>query len=174
MLLEAMRVSVDVSQGRCLLFFFSVYGSRSSGVMFCPKRWRRLRCCWSMMLTPKGCVASVGEQVNPEFAAQHQMVVIDCLEDPDETLKWKTLVPPSQLSASPSSPPPSLCSSASSPSLSIIYHRKADDVNTREHFCWILCTSPGMPHTSYPMCDTVRGVFCAPSSVLWILTRYRY
>mmetsp|Transcript_20610 Transcript_20610/g.48958 ORF Transcript_20610/g.48958 Transcript_20610/m.48958 type:complete len:814 (+) Transcript_20610:300-2741(+) len=30
-------------------------------------------------------------QVNPEFAAQHQMVVIDCLEDPDETLKWKTL-----------------------------------------------------------------------------------
>ena len=30
-------------------------------------------------------------QVNQKYALEHQMVVVDCLEDPDETLKRKTL-----------------------------------------------------------------------------------
>lgn len=30
-------------------------------------------------------------QVNPTYATEHQMVVVDCLEDPDDTLKRKTL-----------------------------------------------------------------------------------
>jgi len=29
--------------------------------------------------------------VNPKYAAEHQMAVVDCLEDPDETLRKKTL-----------------------------------------------------------------------------------
>jgi AP-4 complex subunit epsilon-1 len=34
-------------------------------------------------------VLAVVVQVNAKAAAEHQMVVIDCLEDPDETLKRK-------------------------------------------------------------------------------------
>lgn len=30
-------------------------------------------------------------RINPKHAVEHQMLVIDCLEDPDETLKKKTL-----------------------------------------------------------------------------------
>ena len=31
-------------------------------------------------------------QVKPEVAQQYQMIVIDCLDDPDETLKKKVCV----------------------------------------------------------------------------------
>lgn len=30
-------------------------------------------------------------RLNPKYAAEHQLAVIDCLEDPDPTLKKKTL-----------------------------------------------------------------------------------
>ncbi|KAF3337398.1 AP-4 complex subunit epsilon [Carex littledalei] len=29
-------------------------------------------------------------RINPDIAEEHQLAVIDCLEDPDDTLKWKT------------------------------------------------------------------------------------
>lgn len=34
---------------------------------------------------------AVSCSVSPKYAQEHQMAVIDCLEDPDETLKLKTL-----------------------------------------------------------------------------------
>ena len=36
-----------------------------------------------------GCGPQV--RLNPKYAAEHQLAVIDCLEDPDPTLKKKTL-----------------------------------------------------------------------------------
>ena len=30
-------------------------------------------------------------QINPKYAVEHQMVVVDCLENNDETLKRETL-----------------------------------------------------------------------------------
>lgn len=30
-------------------------------------------------------------RINPKYAAEHQLAVIDCLEDPDDMLKKKTL-----------------------------------------------------------------------------------
>ena len=30
-------------------------------------------------------------QVNQKYALEHQMLVVECMEDPDETLKRKTL-----------------------------------------------------------------------------------
>lgn len=36
-------------------------------------------------------VIAVLQQDHPRYAAEHQLAVIDCLEDPDETLKRRTL-----------------------------------------------------------------------------------
>ena len=35
--------------------------------------------------------AVCGAQVNQKYALEHQMLVVECMEDPDETLKRKTL-----------------------------------------------------------------------------------
>lgn len=44
-----------------------------------------LCCLFAMPFVVLSC------SVSPKYAQEHQVAVIDCLEDPDETLKLKTL-----------------------------------------------------------------------------------
>lgn len=50
-------------------------------------------------------------RINAKYAAEHQLAVVDCLEDPDDTLKKKTLellfkmTKPSNVEARPGSQP---------------------------------------------------------------------
>ena len=46
-------------------------------------------CSFTKHTNARGVLYQV--RINPKYAAEHQLAVIDCLEDPDDTLKKKTL-----------------------------------------------------------------------------------